>query len=206
MKALAVFFLAAVLSVLQAENFNTKTDWRKGTFDGKTLRVNRKETSPKLLKVDPSKACRLTFEYRMLPDGKPGKIRAAFRLFDLKKREIRPYHVIIRTPSIASVAETVPAGSRTIRLNGCGRWKRQSHFALAFQAKPDLSDLPNFNTFESFTADFKKRGKHLHHHLQKTVPLRNTRRHARPRTPLRRGILSVGRHDLRPMAESRSRT
>lgn len=158
MKALAVFFLAAVLSVLQAEDFNAKTDWRKGAFDGKTLRVNRKENSPRLWKIDPAKVCRLTFEYRMLPDGKPGKIRAAFRLFDQKKREIRPYHVIIRTPSIASVAETVRAGSRTIRLNGCDRWKRQSHFALAFQARPDLSDLPNFNTFESFTADFKKEG------------------------------------------------
>ena len=158
MKTLAAFLLATLLFGIRAEDFNTPSDWRRGSFDGKTLRVNRKETSLRLLKINPGKVCRLTFEYRMLPDGKPGKIRATFRLFDSKKREIRPYHVIIRTPAIASVAETVPAGSRTIRLNGCARWKRQSHFALAFQAKPDLTDLPNFNTFESFVTDFKKEG------------------------------------------------
>ncbi len=158
MKTFAVFALTAVLSGMLAEEFNHPAAWRRGVFNENTLNVRKKEISLRQEKVQPEKVCRLSFEYRRLPGGKPGAVWAVFRLFDRQKREIRPYHVIVRNPAIAEVAETVPAGSRTIRLNGAGSWKKTSHCALAFHARPDLSDLPNFSTFESPVENFRKEG------------------------------------------------
>ena len=158
MKKIAVFALTAVLFGMQAEEFDQPAAWRRGVFKDNVLQVQKKEISLRPEKIQPDKVCRLSFEYRTIPGGEPGTIRAGFRVFDAQKREIRPYHVIVRNPSIAEVAQTVPAGSRAIRLNGAGAWKKQTHCALAFHARPDLSDLPNFSTFESPVADFRKEG------------------------------------------------
>ena len=94
---------AAALSGGEA-GFDAPSAWRKGQFAEGVLKVARKESSLVKTAVDPNLDYRVSFEYRQLPGGKPGTLAAGFRLFDKQNREIRPYHVIVRSPVPATVA------------------------------------------------------------------------------------------------------
>ena len=158
MLLLCVFTLtAAALSGGEAD-FAAPSAWRKGKFVQGVLTVSHKESSLVKTAVDPKLDYRISFEYRQLPKGKPGPLGAGFRLFDKQGREIRPYHVIVRSPVPAAVAQEVPKGSFTIRLQGASSWKKSDHCSLAFDIEPGLSDLPNFNTFESPVRTFEQQG------------------------------------------------
>ena len=154
----AVMLAAAALSAAGTDDLNAPGAWRKGRSAKGVLKVAPKETSLVKMTVDPGRDCAVSFEYRQLPGGKPGPLRAGFRLFDRQGREIRPYHVIVKSTVPAAAAQEVTKGSFTIRLQGASSWKKSSHCSLAFGIRPDLSDLPNFDTFESPVQEFRQEG------------------------------------------------
>lgn len=86
------------------------------------------------------------FSTMVRSDIEKGNLRIALRMYDSQKREIAICHYIYKPESLTEVVENAPRGSKILKLKDISKWNKDvfSFCALAFHAKEDFSDLPNF--------------------------------------------------------------
>ena len=114
--------------------------------DGSLLLTRGSVRSVKSIKVDPTKSCRLTLQYKLLSDSEPiGLVVAVNSLTN--GRPIGGMTVAAAKETLTELAEPVEKGAKSFKVKDVSGWAKatagRKNMCVAFNAKEDLSDLPN---------------------------------------------------------------
>ena len=152
MKRLLIFAATLLSVVLGAETmeFKTKADFVRGTImagDG-VLRsvIPGGVVEGKTFAVDPKRKIRLSGEFRAGKNsgGKIDGVLFGFVPYDAGGRQIVPEAVRPVNTGIFTLVQEVKAGDRILKIKGDPKIINTAHIVVAFDAKGDLSDLPNY--------------------------------------------------------------
>jgi hypothetical protein len=99
--------------------------------------------SSKMFDIDPKKTYKLEAEVKML-SGEAAPTYIGFKLFNKQGKEIFAHFVNARPGSETTVVKAVKAGDKVMIVKANPLWK-SGFYAVALNAKKDLSDLPNFD-------------------------------------------------------------
>ena len=95
--------------------------------------------------VDPAKTYAVQVEASAKqPDGKSSWVLVGYDVFDKNGKQITSSHVGAIGGTLTTVAEDAPKGATVIKLKDGSKYRKASA-VLAFDAKEDFSDLPNYN-------------------------------------------------------------
>ena len=115
----------------------------KDVFATHTKGAWQRFTLKKKIKVDPAK--KYVVSVKLKQNGeKPLKAWIGFVPTNQKGRVIGPQHVCSSNASLTTLTEDFAKGSKTIKVKDASKWKKGKHYYIAFNAKKDSSDLPNF--------------------------------------------------------------
>ena len=96
------------------------------------------------IEVDPSKTYELSGYFRSLNPKQPSRMLLDIRFYDADKQAIRP-RTVRPVSSVSPLLADAPEGATSITVAKADWPKKAPLQALAFNAKEDLSDLPNSN-------------------------------------------------------------
>ncbi|MBR2373922.1 MAG: hypothetical protein IKA87_06795 [Lentisphaeria bacterium] len=117
----------------------------KGGFRINTQNRNFKLGSKKMIKIDPTKKYRVTCEMRQTPGKKSdGKLYFFIDSIDGANRSIVCDTVFAIPGSETVLAIHAKKGDKVIRVKDASKWKNKWS-RVAFNAKADFADLPNFD-------------------------------------------------------------
>lgn len=141
----------SLLMAAEVAPLNAPENWGnvKKADDGLEL-THKMTTAKDMIPIDTAKNYQLSGKIRTGSDSQEKMlIYAGFGTFAKDKREIQsPFIIAVKAP-MTEVAETAAKGAKTIKLKDTSAWKIPNQFyCLAFNAKPDMSDLPNFDIVE----------------------------------------------------------
>lgn len=105
-----------------------------------------KITSPNWISIDPGKTYSLEGLFRSASCEKPASAYFGLIMYDKDKRPIYLAHVSTHPTTTAELAEAVEAGQKSLVVSRAETWPGVEYGAIAFGAKDDMSDLPNFST------------------------------------------------------------
>jgi hypothetical protein len=125
-----------------------KKDWKGKikyeTVDGKLAGVvdNRSDVfSSKLIPVEDGKKYTLSGTFKSLGET-PSLTYYGFICYDKNKRKIETFHSNVILGSATTLAQDCKKGDKTIVIKANKKWKLK--YYVAFNAKDDFSDLPNY--------------------------------------------------------------
>jgi hypothetical protein len=99
----------------------------------------------KKTKFDPAVKYNVSVKVKQL--GKvPALVYIGFIPYDAKGRKIGPQHGYNNTKgSFTTLAAAVAKGAKSLSVKDASKWKKGPYYFVAFNAKEDMSDIPNFN-------------------------------------------------------------
>ena len=102
--------------------------------------------SAKTVKLDPAKKYKVSGEFRLKAGGKTGTVYLGLVPLDARGRQITSTSVNVIPKSDTVLAKAAAAGDKAVYVKDASKWdKKTPHGYLAFNTKPDYSDLPNWN-------------------------------------------------------------
>lgn len=110
-----------------------------------TGRVAERATFPELIPVDPAKTYRLEGWLRSADQENPASADFGVIMYDENKRAIKINSVAAKADSGSELLEAAEKGATQIVVARSESWLSLSGNVVAFGAKNDLSDLPNFS-------------------------------------------------------------
>jgi hypothetical protein len=143
---------AAVIDTAKANAEDLKKfSWKPQLMkvDGKDVFATRPKGTwqrfvlKKKIKVDPAKKYVISVKLKQTGE-KPVKVWIGFVPTTEKGRFIAPANVCNSNASMTTLAESAVKGTKTIKVKDASKWKKGRHYYIAFNAKKDMSDLPNF--------------------------------------------------------------
>lgn len=96
-----------------------------------------------LLPVDLKKEYTVSFQVKA--EGGTPVMQFGFRCFTADNKIIESSHVLEQKGTFTTLTEKAAKGSKILKVKDASKWKPFSFLALAFNAKEDFSDLPNFD-------------------------------------------------------------
>ncbi|MBE6378867.1 MAG: hypothetical protein E7051_08650 [Lentisphaerae bacterium] len=103
--------------------------------------------------IDPGKPYLLSGEFAAV--GKTGRFVLGFDCYDAGKRKIGAHHIQYVPDTFTTLAATAEKGVSVIKIADGTNWSPSAGKIVIFNAKEDLSDLPNFNN-HYYVTDVKK--------------------------------------------------
>lgn len=155
MKKMNTLFMCAFISVTafaaEVYTYNTPADWEKKAVikvlpDGVLEFAGKQDiTTAKSFKVDPGKKITLSFEIRAREDSIDTMVYAGFQQQDSDKIILEPIYVRQEVGSLTTLTEDAKAGATKLKIRKPRRWIKPIYrgYYIVFDAKKDLSDLPN---------------------------------------------------------------
>lgn len=152
MSAIAALLAGGVLYAGESEfKLEKPSDWKASTpvkwigKDKDVMEITGPTTllSVKKFDIDVKKHFKLEADVKQISGG-PIPVCVGFKLFDKNDKEITSFMVNTHHNSETTVVKDVKAGDKVIILKANPYWKK-SIFAVALNAKKDLSDLPNYD-------------------------------------------------------------
>ena len=153
----AAALIAGVLSAQEAEVkdfvanpalWQQKAPYIQKTDDGLLIKGRAMLTAPKFT-IDPEKEYSLQLVVSAKhAENKASWVLAGYDVFDKNGRQITSSHVGAINGTLTIVAEDAPKGATVVKLKDGSKYRKGSA-VLAFDAKEDFSDLPNFNISSS---------------------------------------------------------
>ena len=99
----------------------------------------------KKIKVNPEKKYVISAKIKQFGE-KPAYVWIGFLPYNAKGRSILSQHGFYTTKgSFTSLASAAVKGAKTITLKDASKWNKKKHYYVAFKAKKDMSDIPNFD-------------------------------------------------------------
>lgn len=131
--------------------YNTPDAWEKKAVikilpDGVLEFPGKQDiTTAKSFKVDPRKKVTLSFEIRAREDSIDTMVYAGFQQQDSDKIILEPIYVRQEIGSLTTLTEDAKAGATKLKIRKPRRWIKPIYrgYYIVFDAKKDLSDLPN---------------------------------------------------------------
>jgi hypothetical protein len=140
-----------------AENVASVKKWHKKLIQNTQDKVTGKSSfqgnvksiwafSPGFIEIDPTKAYKLSGSFKSIGKDK-GRAYLGLVMCDAKKRTILRSYITIKKGSFTQLAAAAKVGDKVLKLTDCTNWnkKASSRTIIAFGAKKDFSDLPNYN-------------------------------------------------------------
>ena len=165
LKHISLLTLAGMLSTAisaQEIDYNKAETWGhpqiKAGTDGAALNVLT-PTSAKhntLIKLDKNATYTFSGEIRRAPGTPEAPYLIGFFAYDKNRRLISPQNMAYVKGTQTELVETAVYKSKTLKVKDASKWQKGSWFFVAFDAKDDLSDLPNFNLSANGISDIKK--------------------------------------------------
>ena len=166
----AIFTLAAAvlaagtLAAADAPKFDARTDWAKnpkltvspdGVF---TVTGRRVEVLSQPFAVDPAKTYKFSMEVRRAPGSGDGTCYIGNWSISAKNIRMLPQHVMVASGSETTLTADAKKGAKEIVIKRPAKWRdnfKKLHWGIVFNAKADLSDLPNptYNDIVAAEAD-----------------------------------------------------
>ena len=117
--------------------------------DGSLLLRKGATRSIKSIAVNPAKRCRLSLEYKLVEGCEPISLVVAVNTL-VKGRPIGGMTVSTVDGTLTELAEPVVKGATSFKVKDASKWVKPSakgrrNLCAVFNAKEDLSDLPNFS-------------------------------------------------------------
>lgn len=102
--------------------------------------------SPELIEIDPSKTYKLSGFFKSAEKDKKNKAMFCIRYYNSGKKEIGPFSVLPVVDTGTVLAADAKKGDKSLRIKP-REWNRNKgqFYAVAFNVKDDLSDLPNLD-------------------------------------------------------------
>ena len=156
---------AAVIDTAKANAEDLKKFSRKPKIikvDGKNVFATHPKgfwqrfTLKKKIKIDPAKKYVISVKLKQTGE-KPVKVWIGFIPTTNKGKEIYPQHICKSNASMTTLAEGAAKGAKTIKVKDASKWKKGKYYYIAFNAKKDMSDLPNF-VLSSMISKIEKTG------------------------------------------------
>ena len=152
-KMFAGLLTAACLCPLSAEeifSFVEPADFttpKRVTQDGDSILVKSPSfrlNSVKTLTLDPTKKYKISGEFRLKEGAEGGNLYIGFTPFDANGKQITSASVNAKAKSDTVVVKAAAEGDSLICVKDASKWNMKTpHGFIAFNAKPDYSDLPN---------------------------------------------------------------
>ena len=142
---------ASICAVSAADLFVPKTtaDFSKAGVTGKdgvyTSKGGFTLYSTKTFKMDPAKKYKISADFKSI-SGTPGYVYIGFKPLDAKNRWIQSSSVCCIPQTMTELAAPAKKGDKVVKVKNAANWKPQTgHSCIAFDARADFSDLPNFD-------------------------------------------------------------
>lgn len=101
--------------------------------------------SKEFIPVEKGKTYVISGEFRLVEPPAKAMIYFGFMPYTEANKEIHYYSVSPVSKSVATLAKDINIGDNSIVLKGAEKWKINTYGRIIFNAKEDLSDLPNFD-------------------------------------------------------------
>ncbi len=103
------------------------------------------------IKVDPAKKYQVSTKIKTLGEN-PALVYIGFIPYDDKGRVIDPRKGCNNTEgSFTALTAAVEKGAKTLTVKDASKWKEGRNYVVAFNAKEDMSDIPNFDHSSEIT-------------------------------------------------------
>jgi hypothetical protein len=118
------------------------------------------------IKVDPAKKYKISAKVKQLGEN-PARVYIGFIPYDGKGRVIDPKCGYNNTKgSLTTLTAGIAQGATSLTVKDASKWAKGNHYYVVFNAKEDMSDIPNFQfagvitkigkTGDVYTISFKK--------------------------------------------------
>lgn len=175
LSAAAAFIAGGALYAGEAEfKFDKAADWKSSTpikwvgKESKTIEVTGPATllSAKKFDIDHKKYYKLEADVKQI-SGTSIPVCVGFKVFDKNDKEIFAYMVNARIGSETTVVKAVKPGDKVMIVKANPQWKAGT-YAVALNAKKDLSDLPSYDTL--LISNITPKGQELEIQLKAPAP------------------------------------
>ena len=154
-------FVSVTAFAAEVYEYNTPDDWEKKAVikvlpDGVLEFTGKQDiTTAKSFKVDPRKKVTLSFEIRAREDSIDTMVYAGFQQQDSDKIILEPVYVRQEVGSLTTLTENATAGATKLKIRKPRRWIKPIYrgYYIIFDAKNDLSDLPNTSGIQLVAAE-----------------------------------------------------
>ena len=172
----AAALAAGTLVAADAPKFDALSDWNKNSKltlspDGVfTVTGQRVEVVSRPFAIDPAKTYKFSMEVRRTPGSGEGTCYVGNWSISEKNVRMLPQHVMAAPGTDSTLAVDAQKGAKEIVIKRPAKWRddfKKVYWSVVFDAKADLSDLPNLsgNTITAAEAD----GENLKLTLQKPL-------------------------------------
>lgn len=146
--------------------------WEGGTLEpmdnGKMLKGTGVRFAAGIFKIDPAKIYRLCGQFKAGKASETGNTLLGLAPFDEQTRQITPIQVNPVAATETELSEDFAAGASEIAIKDPSNWKPGNFTGVAFEIKPDKTDLPNRNI--TMIAELKENRVTLNKPLDKDYP------------------------------------
>jgi len=111
-----------------------------------------------LVPIDPKKTYELSAYMRSVDGENPASANFGVIMYDKHQRPIQLCNVDAFTETQTELLAPVVKGDQEVRVADAASWQKYEHARIAFHAKKNLSDLPNFNLSPIFSKTEKTEG------------------------------------------------
>lgn len=187
MKVLTLITVGMLAAVsLSAEtikyDLNQFKKMRNATVADGTLTINEHTTLQfNQLNFDPKAKYTFTFDYKTVPNKKSAILYAGFFCYDKNGKQIFHHNVTHVPKSFTTLTKAVKAGDKTVAIKDGSKWRKGTF--IAFNAKANFSDLPNFEVY-GYIQKAEKKGNEwiltLSNPVRKAYPAGTAIRNHRP--------------------------
>ena len=150
---------AEIFSIVDPADFVTP---KRVTLDGDSIIVkgsNFTLNSAKTLTLDPAKKYRISGEFRLKEGTESGNLYLGFTPFDANGKQITSASVNAVAKSDTVVVKAAAEGDTVIFVKDASKWNMKTPFGfIAFNTKPDHSDLPNYDYVAVVSDGIKQNG------------------------------------------------
>ena len=150
---------AEIISITEPADFKTPKQVTQGE---NSLSVKGKGFylfSAKTLTLDPEKKYKISGEFRLSEGEGGGNLYLGFAPYDANGKPIRAVSVNAAPKTDTVVAKAAAAGDTVIYVKDASKWDAKTAFGyIAFDTKPDYSDLPNNDLIAVPKGGFEQEG------------------------------------------------
>lgn len=151
MKKMILFAVIACTVNINAETFtfNTPADWQQKKFftknanGGMTAIFNGPVTSKKMIDIDKNKQYFFSANIKVADDSPQGSVLIGFRTYDENGKQLLAYNCQYVAGSDTELVESTEPSDTYITVKDAAKWKVHPYMVIAWDTKPDKSDLPN---------------------------------------------------------------
>lgn len=135
----------------ETKTFNVPSDWQQEkllTPNGKTAMKTEMSTtilSKEMLTLDMKKQYFLSGSIKAAEGSPKGRLYFGFRIYDNKGVMLQCHHCQTVNGTDTELAESTEPTDTSIVVKNASKWQLHPHITIAFNTKPDQSDLPNRN-------------------------------------------------------------